>query len=309
MSRSRSFSAISPSVSSGATTTRVGDHDLVHHPLARQRRSRRVEVRDTRLAEIDVHLESTCGRRSLGGSLDARERAKEGREVAPDDLGRRPPQRVCRDEGGLPEASRDFPAQVARQPSGQQDAAENGPEGGGLEVGTRGDRDRARGHIGLLRGDPALLDGEARRVAGRVHISQSDDEPVRIDRDEAFDGLRDAADAPSAQARKRDRRVHRDCFVCGERQGAVDERVGVGAGVNLDAGLGEQRLDRLRRRRPEQHERLALGCHEDELDASADAGRRHERQLVRRQRPDRARRNDERQTAESRLSRSGPARR
>ena len=178
----------------------------------------------------------------------------------------------------------------ARLAPGQEEAAQNGAEGtwGQGEAGIGGDRLGSR--LGLLGCDSALLHGKRRDVAGRIDVLHSRHAPVRVDRNESLERLRDAGDSRALQPRERHDPVGREDLVADQQQLAGSRFGGMDAGVQADAPSGEDRRDRVARLSPEQLERGDLGSDDRELDAGdlalGDPRRRHERELVRRKAPD-----------------------
>ena len=89
---------------------------------------------------------------------------------------------------------------------------------------------------------------------------------MRVDRDEALERLRDAADLRALQPREGDDAVGGDDPVRDEKQLAGSRLGGICASVDLDPALVEEGLHRLARVAPEQVQRLVLG--RDESHAS-----------------------------------------
>ena len=218
-------------------------------------------------------------------------------EVAAGDLARRPPQRVARDLG-LALAARDRAAHEAVVAAREQDPAQDGPEGLRLDrrSGARGDR--LGDGVGLLGGEPALLDRERGPVAGGVDAVDAGHAAVLVDRDEALGVARDTRDVQSLQPRQADDAVDVDPPAAG-----IDDQVavldgGVGGSDELDAGAVEELGDGVARRSAEDRDRPVLGGHEDDLEAIGAhrprLARRHQRELVERQRPGRLVRHHER---------------
>ena len=81
-------------------------------------------------------------------------------------------------------------AHVQRPRTAEQSAMEHRGEGCRLDrhPGERGDR--LGGRVGLLRGDPAELDGEIRGVARGVYALDPRDLAVGVDRDETVVGVK-----------------------------------------------------------------------------------------------------------------------
>ena len=99
-----------------------------------------------------------------------------GGEVAAGDLRRRPPQRLPRREHGVVARGR-ARAHEVRRGAGQQHPAQDGRERRRLDRSAVPCRDVLGDCFGLLGGDPALLDREVGRVAGRVHAAPAAHRP------------------------------------------------------------------------------------------------------------------------------------
>ena len=113
---------------------------------------------------------------------------------------------------------------------------------------------------------------------------------MRVDGDEAFERLREAVEARSAQPRQRNDAIRLEPTAPREPHVAVVE-LGHGRGRDdVDPALFEERFDRRARGRAEELERLLLGRDDRELDALDAVGseppRGHEHELVERERPD-----------------------
>ena len=79
-----------------------------------------------------------------------------------------------------------------------------GRNGVGVDVGAGGGREQLGDRVGLLAGQPALLDGERRAVAGGVDVGQAADAAVLVDRDEAAVVAGHATDGDALDGRQRD---------------------------------------------------------------------------------------------------------
>src|SRR5262249_14507475 len=130
---------------------------------------------------------------------------EEGREVAADDLARRPPERLRVDDG---DRRPRLGAEKTRNHAGQQEPAQNGPERRRLDVGTRRGRDCRRCRVDLLSREPTLLDGEERNVAGGIDVDLGGDAPVRVGRDEPVEVVPDTPEAWAFEPRQRDHSVN-----------------------------------------------------------------------------------------------------
>ena len=183
---------------------------------------------------------------------------------------------------------------------GEEQASQHGPERLRLDVGTGRGRDRRRGGVSLLGGKPALLDREGRAVAGGVDPVVVDYAAVCVGWDEPARRLGEAMHAGPAHRGKRDHAIGLD-QLCRRRDQAVKIALDRPAlREQLDAALGEQILDLLRRRFAEDLQWGVLGGDENELRVRADIlqpVRGHQRQLVERQQPADAARSREDQPA------------
>ena len=244
---------------------------------------------------IELYLHSNArvrGRRRR--TFGAGESGEKRSEVAADDLRWRPPEWLwarLRGFGG------DVAAEIARLRAGQQQPAQNGPEWTRCHVDAGRSSDRLGGGVGLLSGDAALLDGKGRNVAGGVDVGHAGDPSVQVNGDESLERLRDAADPRALQARKRDDAIGHDDAVGDEEELALTSLRRIRACMDSDPALVEQLPDGAARLPPEQVQRLVLGRDERDLHTGdtplVQPGRRHQRQLVGRQCPCRARRNRE----------------
>ncbi len=224
--------------------------------------------------------------------LRTHESREEGSEPAPDELRGRPPQRL---DGRRPgPAGGHVAAEEAGSVPGEEQAAQDRTERLRVERRTGVGCDRLRSGIGLLCGDPALLDRKARDVSRRVDVRELVDPAVRVDHDEPVTRLRDAVDSRAAKRREGDDAVRLDR--AGRKQ--VDLAVAYlgreEARVQDDAALVQQRPNRVARRAAEEQQRLVLRRDQGDPHVLEPAGLRvrgkHERELVRGQRPHRAER-------------------
>ena len=102
------------------------------------------------------------------------------------------------------DSNAELATEIPRLSSRQQQPSQHRPK----RVGTRLPRPLRRSlrrHVCLLRGDPALLHGEAGDVTRSVDVGHSVDAAVRVDRNEAVHGLRQPVDGSSLEPRKRNR--------------------------------------------------------------------------------------------------------
>jgi hypothetical protein len=154
-------------------------------------------------------------------------------------------------------------------------------------------RDLLGHRVGLLRCQATLLVRAGRRVADGEDVGRIAHAEVVADDDEAGRVARQARGIGTGQHREVNDPVARqagagpDLDDGGVRHGRLD------AGHQVDARCLEQRACQLAGRRPEDAQRLVLGCDERQL-ARPDEGGRHQRQLVGRQRPAAAGRRDDR---------------
>ena len=138
--------------------------------------------------------------------------------------------------------------------------------------------------------------GRVGHVAGGVHAVEPGHGAVLVDGDEAVGGVGQAGDARADRNRQRQDPVDVDAATA-DLDAVVDE-LGGGRADELDA-FGRQQLgDRAAALGPEQLQRRLLGRHEREVDVvdarARDVAGRDDRQLVERQAPRRACRDDER---------------
>ena len=215
-------------------------------------------------------------------------------------------QRACSDDVPvLAAAAADLRAHVARRRPGEQQPAQHRPELLRVELGAGAGGDRLGGGVRLLGGDAALLERAGRRVARRVDVVLAAHEAAEVDRDEPVLVVREAGDLRPGQARQAHHALGGQTARRGQAQLAVAELAGVAARVERHAALLQQLAQRRRGRRAEELERRGLGGHQRQLDlAQAAFGhprRRHQRQLVQRQRPGRTGRHREDDAADAAL--------
>ena len=120
--------------------------------------------------------------------------------------------------------------------------------------------------------------------------------PVLVDGDEAIAGLRQTIEPRATEPGQCNDAVSGETPLGNERQPAVDDFTRIGSGVNRDSALAEQSAHRPTPGVTKQLQRLLLGRHQRKLNVElvlACMGRRHQRELVDRQRPDRPIRDDE----------------
>ena len=119
-----------------------------------------------------------------------------------------------------------------------------------------------------------------------------------VDGNEAVERLRQAVDTGAAQTRQRDDTVDVYLPLLDEAHLPVDELGYMRRRYELDVAFLQQLADRRATRAPEELERTLLGRDERELDAldliGAEMRCGQQRELVQRQRPDRTRGHDER---------------
>src|SRR6266511_3950551 len=225
----------------------LGRHDLGNRrvlPVAfryrlAQRESAASGLRARELVWPQLDLDGNGARRGRGRLrlAGSGEPCEERRQVATDDLRRRPPQRLEAPGRRPAVAAAHLMPEVARRPAGEQQSAQYGPERMGLGDRTQIGGDRLGRGVGLLRGDPALLDRETRHVAGGKDVSETGDAALLVGDDEPVAGVRD----PVACLRRID--------VCVER----------------DAALVEELLGSRARGAAEELERLFLRRHQRDL--------------------------------------------
>jgi hypothetical protein len=103
--------------------------------------------------------------------------------------------------------------EITGSPPGEEQPAQDRPEGLRREISAGGGRDHLGRGIGLLRSDPALLDGKAGDVSDSKDVCQPGHLTMRVDRYEALEGLRYPFDAYSTQSGQRDGAIRRDASV------------------------------------------------------------------------------------------------
>ena len=175
-----------------------------------------------------------------------------------------------------------------------------GWNGFGLDVGAGARGDRLGGRVGLLRGEPALLDRERDRVARRPHRVGAVDLAVTVAADEP--ALRRSGAPRSARpdrARQRDDALRVERPRPGSTTACRRRRAMTSASVStmMPAASRSSRSAR-RAGRAEDRQRRVLGRVDRDLDVVVAHAARlpggHQRELVGRQRPRDADRDDER---------------
>src|SRR6185437_10726024 len=157
--------------------------------------------------ELELHWLARRGRGT--GAAAVGEGLEVWSDVAPRDLGRRPPERVpgCL---ALASATRDPRAHPVTSETGEENSAEHRPERLRLHVRAGQAGDRSRGRVRLLGGEAALLDRKGDGVAAGPDAIGTGDAAVGVDLDEATtvrgetgqlgrDGSRQRDDAPGLQ--------------------------------------------------------------------------------------------------------------
>ena len=170
----------------------------------RERKSRRLRFRRSAATSSSISITSAGGVASGGGSSSG-EPGKERCEVAAGTFvgGHQRGSGLCVSTLPVPVSSRRGSADGRRSEETPQHRPErmcrtSAPELGG---------DRLGRSVGELGGDAALLDREGGDVPGGVDVVDAADAAVRVDRDKAIDGLRQAVDAWAAQSRQGDNAV------------------------------------------------------------------------------------------------------
>src|SRR5581483_559733 len=129
---------------------------------------------------------------------------EERAQVAPDDLCRRPPERL-----GVHDRGRAFGANESRREPGEQEPAQDGTVWGWLHWRASVGRDGARHGVRLLRREAALLDRRLGQVSGRIDVSQAEYPAQLVGRDEPGLVLGNALDPGPYKLRKCDHGVGR----------------------------------------------------------------------------------------------------
>jgi hypothetical protein len=213
-----------------------------------------------------------------------------------DDLRRRPPERLGVDDGA---AGVHVGAQIARHEPGQQKPAQNRAVGRRPDVRSGIGGDRGRDRVRLLRGETALLRTELRCVSGGVDVRRADDAALQVGRHEAAAVVREPRHCRPDELRQRDNSIRLDRTVARDLEHPVAPRDRRRPELELDAAKLEQLGDGRARFAAEDRERVLLRRHDHELDparaviAQVRAGLQGE--LVQRERPAHAGRNDERE--------------
>src|SRR5215211_2809731 len=123
---------------------------------------------------------------ALRWSEVSRRTADVARQLPAGDLGRRPPQVLCRADAVIARRSVGFAAHVRGVALGQQHSLQQRFVGLRVDRGARLGGDRLGRRVCLLAGKPALLDREARGVASRVHVRHTGDAAMPIHFEEAL---------------------------------------------------------------------------------------------------------------------------
>ena len=189
--------------------------------------------------ELDLNRDGARSGGRLGWALDAGNGTEERREVAPDDLRRRPPERLGADQGGIACTAADLMPEVARLSSRQEQPAQHRPERLRCDARAGNFSNHLGGRVRLLGSDPALLDGEAGDIARGKDVRKAVHLAVRVDGKEAFDRLWEAVDPRAPKTRQRDDAVGRNPSLGNEMKLAVHELDRAGAGLDGDAPLLE----------------------------------------------------------------------
>ena len=195
---------------------------------------------DARGVELDLDGDGAGSGGRLGWALDAGNSGEEGREVAPNDLRRRPPKGIGAGRRGVAGAAGDVVPEVARLPPGQEQPSEHRPERLRRQIRAGVCRDHLGGGVRLLGSDAALLDREAGDVAGGEDVGETVDLAVRVDGEETLDRLWQAIDTRPPQAWERDDAVGRDRSLGDEAQLPVNQLDRARARPNGDSPLFQQ---------------------------------------------------------------------
>ena len=203
----------------------------------------------------EVHLNVDAGRQRVDLLGVARE---VGGDVASCDLAGRPPQRVLRHLPVVTTPAGHLCAQVARNPTREQEPAQHGTKRARVHVCAQPRGDRLGCGIRLLGGHAALLQRARGCVTRGVHVLEALDTAMQIHGHEAVAVLREPPDIRPDDARK----AHH--LVGGKRCPGSREQLALArlhrnaVGQQLDPALLEQLSHRGGGRRPEQLERLRL---------------------------------------------------
>ena len=298
--------------SSASSTTRSRRSTPARSTRRRRRRSTSAGASRTLWTPASQCAASSPPRRGAGRSAPAGRRLRQvigdclvvagsqpRREPAAVDLARRPPQRLRR-RLAFAGAAGGVVAQVARPAAGQQPPAQHRAKRLALDVGAGVGGDVRGSGIGLLGGQPAELHREGDAVAGRPHALDAGDPAVRVDGHEPVGVGRDALGRAPAQAREREnaRRppgAGRRGALQRARRPRVERRRTRRA--RRDAGSLELLADDLDGARAEDRQRRLLGRDDRDLGRHAHPARLsgdQQGELVGRQRPARAGRDDDR---------------
>src|SRR5439155_14963832 len=123
-------------------------------------------------------------------------------EIAAGDLGRRPPEGFAVGRRRVAASAAKLSPKVRRDASRQDQSTQDWIEGMSLELRAGASGDVLGGGIGLLGGDPALLDVKAGDVAGRVDVVETTDTAVLVGGDETGCIVRNAGDRPCHESRQ-----------------------------------------------------------------------------------------------------------
>src|SRR5512132_872892 len=175
--------------------------------------------------EVGLNRKALIGSRAEDRAGPLRE---EGGEVAPDDLSRRPPQRLAAAEERI-RATGQLSAGEERCSAGQDEPAQDRTERLRLDLHARQRGDLLCGRVGLLGGEAALLDRKRRRVAGGEDVRQVAYVSAWIGRDESLRIGWHPADRRALEPGQGDDAVGFDVPLGRERENPILERDGVPA--------------------------------------------------------------------------------
>ena len=228
-------------------------------------------------------------RRGLGGGRAGAPGGEVRAQQGPGDRARRPPERVAAGRvlrRGALGADGDIPPRalvVGVEEPGQDGRRGRGPNG---EAELR--EHRARGRVGLLRGERALLERERGGVAGREHSWDAVDPAVRVDGNKARVVVGEAVDEASHGLRQGDSAVRADRPAVGQAQLSVAGGDGARARDEGHPTGREQTGDGGAGRRAQELEWRRLGSDDRDLrpqTAVTQLDGREERELVERHGP------------------------
>mgnify|MGYP006351595833 CR=1 FL=1 len=120
------------------------------------------------------------------------------------------------------------------------------------------------GRVGLLGGQPALLDREVRPVAGGIDIVDPHHLPVIVDRDEATVVARQTPQVATLDQRQSYGRAGIESALPRSEDDSLRSFRGAALALVLDSTHGQELGHRIARHRPEENERGLLGRHDDE---------------------------------------------